>query len=527
VDVQLGGAGNGDAAIDLRATTSLVTRWRRPSCAPFGESAAAMRLASLPIGAVGELGCFVVGAFRSEFPDAYEMLLMRVAATEVAIALRHEALLSRHEEAARLVAARAERQELIARLGLRALHATSLDETLSEAVVALHDTLGVDYSEVLELASDGQSFLLRCGSGWPAALIGTMRVSAESDTAAGFAIHSKDPVVVGDLARDHRFGASALERSHDVVSGMSVIVHAKDGTFGVLGVHSCERRDFTQDDVHFHQSIANLLSAAVQRHVADADREEMLTRTAAAREEAERVSRAKSDFLGMISHELRTPLNAIVGYVELMEERIHGPITEDQQRDLARIRRSQQYLLNVIDNVLSFLKLGSGRVRYDIADVEVEELFATVEELVRPLMRNKQLDYEQCPPPRGTRIRADREKVQQILLNLLSNAVKFTAASSKVGLDCSLAESVVNIHVRDSGSGIAPDELQMIFEPFVRVPSGAAHRVEGTGLGLTISRDFAIGMGGQLTAESELGKGSTFTLTLPRSSPVAATDALS
>jgi signal transduction histidine kinase len=260
-----------------------------------------------------------------------------------------------------------------------------------------------------------------------------------------------------------------------------------------------------------------LLSAAVQRHAAEAEREDMLARTAAAREEAERASRSKSDLLGMISHEIRTPLNAIVGYVELIEEQVHGPITEDQRRDLARIRRSQQYLLNVIDNVLSFVKLGSGHVRYEIADIDLDALFSTVEELVRPLVRNKQLEYEQCPPPRGTCIHADREKVQQILLNLLSNAVKFTARNGRVRLECSVADSVVHIHVRDNGSGIPPNELSKVFEPFVRIDSGTAQRVEGTGLGLSISRDFAIGMGGQLVAESELGKGSTFTLMVPRS----------
>jgi len=199
-----------------------------------------------------------------------------------------------------------------------------------------------------------------------------------------------------------------------------------------------------------------------------------------------------------------------------MEEGIHGPLTDDQRTDLARIRRSHQYLLKVIDNVLSFLKLGSGHVRYDIGDIDLDALFSAVEELVRPLVRSKQLDYEQCPPPRGTCIHADREKVQQILLNLLSNAVKFTARNGRVRLECSVADSVVHIHVSDTGSGIPPDELRRVFEPFVRIDAGAAQRVEGTGLGLSISRDFAIGMGGQLIAESELEKGSTFTLTVPR-----------
>ena len=505
VYVQLGDGGGHEARVEAPG--------RREEQRMTGP---AMRLASLPIGHAGELGFFAVGALRSDFPDRYETILMRVAASEVAIALRYQALLRRHEEAERLVRARAERQELVGRLGLRALHGTSLDETLTESVVALRDTLRVEYCEVLELAGDGQSFLLRCGSGWPSTHTGTMRVSAIADSVPGLTIRSTEPIIVRDFTTDARFGTSSLERSRGIMSGVSVTIHSKDTPFGVLGVHSRERRDFTEDEVSLQQTIANVLSAAVQRHGAEVEREELLVRTSWAREEAERSSRAKSDFLGMISHELRTPLNAIAGYVELMEAEIHGPLTDDQRSDLARIHRSEQYLLNVIDNVLSFLKLGSGRVRYDIADIDLGALFSTVDELVRPLARNKLLDYEQCPPPRGTCIHADREKVQQILLNLLSNAVKFTARNGRVQLACSVADSVVHIHVSDNGSGIPADELPKVFEPFVRIDSGAAQRVEGTGLGLSISRDFAVGMGGQLVAESELGKGSTFTLTVPR-----------
>jgi len=205
----------------------------------------------------------------------------------------------------------------------------------------------------------------------------------------------------------------------------------------------------------------------------------------------------------------------MAGYLDLMDSGMHGPVTDAQRQDLARIRRSQHYLLNLINNVLSFLKLGNGRVRYDIVQLKLAELFPAIEEMIRPVMETHGLMYTQFSPPPDTCVVADREKVQQILLNLLSNAAKFTDRGGSVGLDYTLDDGIVHVHVRDTGRGVPPEMLKAIFEPFVRVEVDRARSVEGTGLGLAISREFAIGMGGQLRADSQLGKGSTFTLSLP------------
>jgi signal transduction histidine kinase len=273
---------------------------------------------------------------------------------------------------------------------------------------------------------------------------------------------------------------------------------------------------FTRDDVYFQQSIANLLAATIEHHRIQNDRDELLDRAAKAQAAAEAASRVKSEFLGMMSHELRTPLNAIGGYVQLIEEGIRGPVTKEQKNDLVRIRRSQRYLLGVIDNVLSFLKLGSGRVRYDIGDVRVEAVLAPVDDVIRPLVEGKQLRYERQSAADDVRVYADSDKLQQILLNLLSNAVKFTDAGGLVTLAIAASDATVRIDVRDTGCGIPRDRLPMVFEPFTQVDSSRTRSAEGTGLGLTISRDFARGMGGELTADSDVGKGSVFSIVLPR-----------
>jgi signal transduction histidine kinase len=224
----------------------------------------------------------------------------------------------------------------------------------------------------------------------------------------------------------------------------------------------------------------------------------------------------KSDFLGMMSHELRTPLNAIGGYAELLEEQIYGPMNEEQRAALARIRRAQRYLLSLVNNVLSSLKLGSGQMRFHVTDVTLDRIIATVEEMTGPQMIAKRIDFTVVRPDCDMQVRADEEKVQQILLNLVTNAIKFTAPGGRIRIDCEIGAESVRTHVVDTGCGIPPDRLASVFEPFVQVQDPASRGGEGTGLGLAISRDLATGMGGRLDAESEVGKGSTFTLTLPR-----------
>jgi signal transduction histidine kinase len=237
-----------------------------------------------------------------------------------------------------------------------------------------------------------------------------------------------------------------------------------------------------------------------------------------ARAEAERMSRMKSEFLGMMSHELRTPLNAIGGYVQLLEEGIRGPLTDDQRADLGRIRRSYALLIRIIDNVLGHLKLRSGHISYEIRDLVVDDVVNAAEAVVLPLMQGKGLEY-QTRAPTGARlfVRADSDKAQQILLNLFSNAIKFTDTGGTITIGWLTCNDEVKLSVADTGVGIPAERLQTVFEPFVQVDSSRTRPAGGTGLGLSISRDFARGMGGDLLVESEQGRGSVFTLVLPRS----------
>ena len=234
-----------------------------------------------------------------------------------------------------------------------------------------------------------------------------------------------------------------------------------------------------------------------------------------ARAEAERASRSKGEFLAVMSHELRTPLNAIGGYAELMEMGLRGPVSAEQRTDLARIQASQRHLLGLINQVLNYTRIERGTVRYELMPVSVSGALAAAEALVIPQVRARGLTYRlgACDP--AMLVQADQEKLQQILLNLLTNAIKFTDAGGEVCVECVTGESMASITVADTGTGIPSEKLASVFDPFVQVDQRLTRANEGVGLGLAISRDLARGMGGDLTAESSLGEGSRFTLTLP------------
>ncbi|HET9986621.1 MAG TPA: ATP-binding protein [Longimicrobiales bacterium] len=261
----------------------------------------------------------------------------------------------------------------------------------------------------------------------------------------------------------------------------------------------------------------------------------------AARAEAEHANRAKAEFLATMSHELRTPLNAITGYVQLLDLGVHGPLSDEQRSVLARIDRAERHLLGLINDVLNYARIESGRVEYELEPVLIADVAREVLPLVEPLVQAKGLSLDVRLPEQDGHppllVWADREKLGQVLLNLLSNAVKFTpprrdgvAGRILVELRESSEAPVsqrghepegdagqwAELRVSDTGIGIPATKHEAVFEPFVQVRSDLTREAGGTGLGLAISRDLAEGMGGALTVESQEGVGSTFILALRR-----------
>ncbi|MDP9206551.1 MAG: PAS domain-containing sensor histidine kinase [Gemmatimonadota bacterium] len=247
--------------------------------------------------------------------------------------------------------------------------------------------------------------------------------------------------------------------------------------------------------------------AAQERAIADARR----------LAKAEAANTAKGEFLAAMSHELRTPLNAIGGYTELLSLGLGGPVNLEQLDYLERIRKSQQHLLGIISDLLNFSRIEAGQISYDFTAIPLRKVIESVMPMVETAAAAKGIDLKSETAPGDCVAIGDRARVDQILLNLLSNAIKYTSAGGRIRIKCAVSAEDASISVTDTGRGVPKEKIEAIFEPFVQLGRSLSSAHEGMGLGLSISRDLARAMNGDLLVVSKVGEGSTFTLMLPRS----------
>ena len=272
------------------------------------------------------------------------------------------------------------------------------------------------------------------------------------------------------------------------------------------------------------------LRKRAEQHAAQLEQERI------ARAEAEAASHAKSDFLAMMSHELRTPLNAVIGYSELLDLDIAGPLNDDQRRHISRIRECGRHLLSLVNEVLDLAKIEAGRLTLQSGVGRLDTIADAAASLVQASADARGISLiVRCPSAAGLFFQGDEDRTRQILINLLNNALKFTPVGGTVSVDCGDAEMApaearvtvegtwVFVRVSDTGIGIPADQIPHIFEPFTQVARGHTRPRDGSGLGLTISRRLARMMHGDLTVRSEPGNGSIFTLWLPAAGAVTAT----
>jgi signal transduction histidine kinase len=223
----------------------------------------------------------------------------------------------------------------------------------------------------------------------------------------------------------------------------------------------------------------------------------------------------KSEFLANMSHELRTPLNAIIGFSEVLIERMFGELNEKQDDYLKDIHSSGKHLLSLINDILDLSKIEAGRMELDVESFDVPSALTNAMTLVRERAQRHGIALSLQVAPEVGELRADERKFKQILLNLLTNAVKFTPDGGRVDVRARLADGVLEVAVADTGIGIAPEDQQAVFEEFRQVGRHYTNKHEGTGLGLALTKRFVELHGGTLRLDSEVGKGSTFTFTLP------------
>lgn len=401
---------------------------------------------------------------------------------------------------------RAHQQEAVALLGQRALTGLPLDDLMREAAEVVRNGLPAGCSAVHEFNEDDECFYMRAEAGWPAREKPT-RIPGGDDSMSAYTLRSGETVVSPDFSLEERFTISEDIRRIGARSGVSVRIQAGKRPLGVLNAFSRSLRTYAPDDLSFLQAVANVLSAAFERHQA----EEHIRQAQA---EAEAANRGKSEFLSRMSHELRTPLNSILGFTQLLEMEEHDA---RQEESIRHISRAGQNLLALINEVLDIARLDAGRMQFQMEAVDLGEFLHETTTLTVPLAtRNKVTILLAEMPPVTPFASTDRERLKQVLLNLLSNAVKFNREGGSVTVATARAEQGFwRVSVTDTGMGIPKEKLDRLFVPFERLGTKEGGTEGGTGLGLALCQRLVKALNGRLGAASTVGLGSTFWIDLP------------
>lgn len=402
---------------------------------------------------------------------------------------------------------RAMQQSAVAQLGQRALAGVLLDALFNDAVNLVRTTLRVDLCSIVKLTPDGQELAGVALAGEPKFAPGRAGLGIASQ--AGYTLLVRCPVIAEDIPLETRFSTADTTAGGKARSAVSVAIEADGQPVGALIAVTFERYAFTQDDVNFLQSVANVLTAAIDRHHAE-------ERIRHAQEEAEAANRAKSEFLSRMSHELRTPLNAILGFSQLLE--MDGP-SEGQTESIGHIVKAGQHLLSLINEVLDIARIDSGRLALNREPVELPLFLEETVGVIRPLAARHEVGIDCDESCKGApTVIADHQRLRQVVLNLLSNAVKFNTRGGRVFVSCARRGERARISVRDTGSGISEENLSRLFIPFERLGAEATD-IEGTGIGLALSQRIVAALGGELGVTTKLGEGSTFWVELPLAQP--------
>ena len=404
-------------------------------------------------------------------------------------------------------------QAAVAELGQHALWGTNLSGLTDKAVSILARSLNAESVALWEYHPESDSLAVRSSVGWTAEFLEEATADAKSESMLSRALFSTEPVVVGHTAT----APSLAEPPHlrrEARGCVSVAVAGRGEPFGVLSAYTDSPRGFTEEDMHFVQAVANVLSAAVERARGEEERSRLLRGEREARREAEEASRAKDEFLAMVSHELRTPLGVITGWAKLL--RYGGVDDQTTERALEMIERNALLQKRLIEDLIDVSRIMAGKLRVDCRLTELPPVVEDAVAAVALSAKTKGIRIEvECGHEAGA-VLGDPERLQQVVWNLLSNAVKFTPEGGRVGVRVEWVGASAQITVSDTGQGISADLLPHVFERFRQGDSAGAGRCQGLGLGLSIVRHLVEAHGGTVEAESPgEGLGTTFRVRLP------------
>jgi signal transduction histidine kinase len=325
---------------------------------------------------------------------------------------------------------------------------------------------------------------------------------------AGRALLTQAVVHIPDVTLDEHYLARPLTQALGVRSLLCVPMLRDGGAIGTIVVGRAEPQPFSDKQIAVLKTFGDQAVIAIENV-------RLFTELDDKTRQLEVANRHKSEFLANMSHELRTPLNAVIGFSEVLIERMFGEVNPKQEEYLNDILSSGKHLLSLINDILDLSKIEAGRMELEAQAFDLPSALDNALTLIRERAARHSIRLEVHVDPAIGEVVADERKVKQVLLNLLSNAVKFTPEGGKITMSAALNGEAVAVSVADTGIGIAAEDQEAVFEEFRQVGDDYARKREGTGLGLALARRLVELHGGTLSVQSELGKGSTFTFTIP------------
>jgi signal transduction histidine kinase len=444
------------------------------------------------------------------FSDA-EVELLKTFADQAVIAVENVRLFKELEARTSALTRSVEQLTALGEVGHAVSSTLDLETVLTTIVSRAVQISGMDGGVVFEYDEAAEEFVQRAQAetgGALAAARGATRIRKGEGVLGRTAI-TLEPVQVPDIIVPGAYVGP--NRENLIESGIRAIVAVpmvhQGSLIGSLGVTRNRPGEFPAETIELLRTFATQSALAIQNarlfhEIADKGRQ------------LEAASRHKSEFLANMSHELRTPLNAVIGFSEVLLQRMFGTLNDKQDEYLKDIYASGQHLLSLINDILDLSKIEAGRMELAPAPFHLPSALDNAVTLVKECAGRHGIALRLDIDPALGEVAGDERKIKQVLLNLLSNAVKFTPDGGRISLKAGRRDGAVEISVADTGIGIAPDDQAAIFEEFRQVGSDERRR-EGTGLGLTLAKKFVELHGGRIWVESELGRGSTFTFTLP------------
>jgi signal transduction histidine kinase len=442
-----------------------------------------------------------------------QIKLLETFAAQAVIAIENVRLFQELETRTRDLARSVGELQALGEVGQAVSSTLDLETVLTRIASHAVQLSGANGGAIYEYDEATQEFQLRGSHQIEKELVEALRSSPIQlgSGAVGQAATTRAPVEVSDILDERQYASTRfrpLLRQLGYRSLLAVPLLREDRIMGGLSIYRRMTGSFSTEVVNLLQTFATQSVLAIQnarlfREIEDKSRQ------------IEAANRHKSEFLANMSHELRTPLNAVIGFSEVLQEKLFGELNEKQDEYVDDILTSGRHLLSLINEILDLSKVEAGRMELEVATFDLPLAIDNARTFVRERATRHGITLDVDVDERLGDYVGDERKIKQILLNLLSNAVKFTPEGGRIGINARQANGAIEISVSDTGIGIAPADQPKIFEEFRQVGGDYAHKSEGTGLGLTLAKKFVELHGGKIWVESEAGKGSKFTFSLP------------